>query len=181
MNEKKLYHNALEEELLRGKNLKARLDAKLSGERDAAHVYERKPEAAESGRLPKWIGIPAAAVLEVLSIEVGIYLRTFRVTARLRTDTAHGEVLAVAVGFGAVVVGEGVEDEAPALLAVADVHGHGYGDAESPGVDAVGSVVEHVVVGVELEGRVGAVVVVEAGDVALAVVEMCRHYAVEVV
>ena len=84
MNEKSLYHTALEDELLSGKKLKAKLDAKLSGSRAASPAPERRTESDRSGRLQKWITIPAAAILLVLTVALGVF-----VVAHGRKNTQH--------------------------------------------------------------------------------------------
>ena len=67
MNEKRFYHTALEKELLSGKDLKAKIDAEIRSERTAIDLAKRKSGAPRLSTLQKWIAIPAAAVLLVLT------------------------------------------------------------------------------------------------------------------
>ena len=71
MKEKKLYHNALEQELLSGKNLKKRLDAQIRAENVVRGAAESSTQKPGTGSLKRWIAIPAVALLLVLTLAIG--------------------------------------------------------------------------------------------------------------
>ncbi len=74
MNEKKLYHDALEQELLSGKNLKKKLDAQIRAENVVRSAAEPSKQKSRTGSMKKWIAIPAVAMLLVLTFAVGTFV-----------------------------------------------------------------------------------------------------------
>ena len=74
MNEKKLYHDALEQELLSGKNLKKKLDAQIRAENVVRSAAEPSKQKSRTGSMKKWIAIPAVAMLLVLTLAIGTFV-----------------------------------------------------------------------------------------------------------
>ena len=70
MNEKRFFHNALETDLLSGSRQKRRLDAALGRTTAKASVQTRTNEQSKAG-MPRWVYIPAVAVLLVLTLALG--------------------------------------------------------------------------------------------------------------
>ena len=79
---------------------------------------------------------------EVLVVKVHEYLRPNGVFCCLLTITADQEVLAATVGFNGVVAGNGIENEAATLVAVADILGYDYRSGEPTVNNAVRTVVQ---------------------------------------
>jgi hypothetical protein len=70
MSEKAFFHNALESDLLSGRKQKRRLDAALG--RTQRNASERvRTNTQSTGGMPRWVYIPAVAVLLVLTVALG--------------------------------------------------------------------------------------------------------------
>lgn len=93
MNEKRFYHTALEKELLSGKDLKAKIDAEIRSERTAIDLAKRKSGAPRLSTLQKWIAIPAAAVLLVLTLAAGALVANGGMRESHRAGTRPEETL----------------------------------------------------------------------------------------
>ncbi len=91
MTEKRFFHLALQNKLLNGEQLKRKLDATLK--RQPAPIETETPgNEKRSGALSRWIGIPAVAVLLVLTVAVGTVAVTHSLREHAETDQPGSDV-----------------------------------------------------------------------------------------
>ena len=104
MTEKRFFHLALQNKLLSGEQLKRKLDATLKTE-SAPAAAKTSADEKRTGALYRWIGIPAAAVLLVLTVAVGTVavthsLREHAETVQPGSDVSAGANSPSATGRG---------------------------------------------------------------------------------